>query len=72
MVNTPPDHRPPPNILQTERFDVENKTFFLDVLENSRGKVVRITEKVGQRKDRIMLPFDAINEIVAAFQRLQQ
>ncbi len=66
-----PSDRPAPNIIKSERFDIENKTFFLDLIENSRGRVVRITEDVKGRRDRIMVPHDALAQMAEALQRLQ-
>jgi hypothetical protein len=67
----PPSDRPAPNIIKSERFEIENKTFFLDLIENSRGRVVRITEDVKGRRDRIMVPHDALTQMAEALQRLQ-
>jgi len=46
------------------------KTFYLDLIENERGKVVRITENVNGRRDRIMVPADAIQSLKAALDLL--
>ena len=42
------------DIICTEKIIAERKTFFLDLKQNARGKVVRITEKVSSNRDRIM------------------
>ena len=44
------------DIICTEKIIAERKTFFLDLKQNARGKVVRITEKVSSNRDRIMVP----------------
>jgi hypothetical protein len=67
--------RQPLNILATEKIHVtldrgRTKTFYLDLIENDRGKVVRITENVNGRRDRIMVPADAIQSLKAALDLL--
>jgi hypothetical protein len=63
--------RPAPNIIKSERFDTGNKTFFLDLIENNRGRVVRITEDVRGRRDRIMVPQEALDQLIESLARLQ-
>ena len=42
--------------LRTEKIQVERKTFIFTLKENPRGRVLRITEDVGGRRDTIILP----------------
>ena len=63
--------RPAPNVIKSERFDRGNKTFFLDLIENNRGRVVRITEDVRGRRDRIMVPQEVLDQLIESLSRLQ-
>jgi len=70
-----PSERQPLNVIATEKIHVtldrgRTKTFYLDLIENERGKVVRITENVNGRRDRIMVPADAIQSLKAALDLL--
>jgi hypothetical protein len=67
----PRTDRPTPNIIKSERFDTGNKTFFFDLIENNRGRVVRITEDVRGRRDRIMVPQEALDQLIESLARLQ-
>jgi len=60
--------RTPP--IATEKVMVDRKIFFLDLKENQRGRVLKITEDVGGRRDTIMLPSEAFKEFAEALQRL--
>src|SRR5690242_9786114 len=54
-----PRHSPP---LMTEKIVTERKQFFLDLKENARGRVVKITEDVRGRRDTIMVPVETLQE----------
>ena len=56
------------DIICTEKIIAERKTFFLDLKQNARGKVVRITEKVSSNRDRIMVPAEILDDFIAALQ----
>ena len=60
---------PAPNIA-SEQVQFEAKRFFLDLKENQRGRVFKITEDNKGRRDTIMLPSGAAAEFVDALQRL--
>jgi hypothetical protein len=63
--------RPPPSPpIASEKVVVERKIFFLDLKENQRGRVLKITEDVGGRRDTIMLPAEAFKDFLEALQRL--
>ena len=53
------------DIICTEKIIAERKTFFLDLKQNARGKVVRITEKVSSNRDRIMVPAEILDDFIA-------
>ncbi len=60
-------HTPP---LMTEKIVTERKQFFLDLKENARGRVVKITEDVRGRRDTIMVPMETLQEFVDALTRI--
>ncbi len=56
--------------LHSEKIVTERKIFFLDLKENERGRVIKITEDVRGRRDTIMLPLEAAEEFLDALQRM--
>ena len=48
--------RSPDRVLASEKVVSGRKVFFLDYKENSRGRVLKITEDVNGRRDTIMVP----------------
>ncbi|MDB4804847.1 RNA-binding protein [Akkermansiaceae bacterium] len=40
--------------------------FFLDLKENQRGRVVKITEDVGGNRDTIMVPAEILGDFIDA------
>lgn len=64
------EFKPPPNILASEKVVIGRKTFFLDLKENTRGRFVQITEDVGGRRDRVMVPEDGFLEFGDALNRV--
>ncbi len=56
--------------LISETFTAERKKFFLDLHQNHRGQFVRITEDTNGRRDRIMVPSNALREMVSALNRI--
>jgi hypothetical protein len=64
------DRPPPPAPLLTEKILADRKMFFLDLKENSRGRVVKITEDVRGRRDTIMVPMESLQDIYDALGRI--
>jgi len=56
--------------LHSEKIMTDRKIFFLDLKENERGRVIKITEDVRGRRDTIMLPLEAAEEFLDAIQRI--
>jgi PurA ssDNA and RNA-binding protein len=56
--------------LLTEKIFHDRKEFFLDLKENSRGRVLKITEKVGGRRDTIMVPMEVMQDLYEALGRI--
>lgn len=59
-------------ILCTQKIITDRKTFFLDLKKNSRGQVIRITEKVSANRDRIMVPAEILDDFIAALQDIKE
>lgn len=54
------------DLLHTEKILADRKTFFLDLKQNSRGMVVKITEDVNGNRDTIMVPAEILADFIAA------
>jgi hypothetical protein len=54
------------DLLHTEKILADRKVFFLDLKQNSRGMVVKITEDVGGNRDTIMVPAEILGDFIAA------
>jgi hypothetical protein len=65
-----PDRPPPQAPIATEKVAVERKIFFLDLKENQRGRFLKITEDVSNRRNTIMLPAAAFKDFLEALKRL--
>ena len=59
------------DLLHTEKILADRKVFFLDLKENQRGKVVKITEDVAGNRDTIMVPAEILTDFIAALQDIQ-
>ena len=55
--------------LYTEKIEVDRKIFFVDLKETDRGKYLKITEDVGGRRDTIIVPITAVQQLSEALQR---
>ncbi len=62
------NHQP----IASEQIKTERKTFFIDLKENARGRVYKITEDVNGRRDTIMLPAEHAQDFAEALLRLVQ
>lgn len=62
--------QPPQPPIASEKIAIERKVFFIDLKENQRGRVYKITEDVAGRRDTIMLPAAAAREFAEALLRL--
>lgn len=54
------------DLLHTEKILADRKTFYLDLKENARGKVVKITEEVSGNRDTIMVPAEVLGDFIEA------
>lgn len=60
----------PDKVLASEKVVSGRKVFFLDFKENSRGRVLKITEDVNGRRDTIMVPDEALDDFADALERI--
>ena len=60
------------DLLHTEKIISDRKTFFLDLKENARGRVVKITEDVSGNRDTIMVPAEILKDFIEALQDIQE
>ncbi|MEY3479677.1 MAG: hypothetical protein RIQ71_452 [Verrucomicrobiota bacterium] len=60
----------PDRVLASEKVVSGRKVFFLDYKENSRGRVLKITEDVNGRRDTIMVPDEALDDFADALERI--
>jgi hypothetical protein len=58
--------------LASETLSIDRKKFYLDLRENARGRVLKITEDVGGRRDTVMVPAPALRELIEALQRIAE
>lgn len=59
-------------LLHSEKIIAERKVFFLDLKENARGQVLKITEDVSGNRDTIMVPTDILDEFISALQNIKE
>ena len=59
-------------VLHTEKILADRKIFFLDLKENARGKVVKITEDVSGNRDTIMVPAEILGDFIAALSDIKE
>ena len=62
--------------LLNRKVQAERKVFFISLRENPRGRVLRITEDVGGRRDTVMIPAaglasirDVLDEAIAIHEK---
>ncbi len=58
------------DMLFSEQVQVERKTFTFDLKENPRGRLLKITEDVGGRRDAIIIPSTGLEDIKQALDRV--
>ena len=61
-----PENQVDADLLHTEKILADRKTFYLDLKQNARGMVVKITEDVGGNRDTIMVPAEILADFIAA------
>lgn len=56
--------------IATRRLDIDRKVFYLDVLRNDRGTMLKITECSNGRRNRLMLPIEAVDDFLDAVEEI--
>ncbi|HAE20337.1 MAG: RNA-binding protein [Verrucomicrobia bacterium] len=59
-------------VLHTEKILADRKIFFLDLKENARGRVVKITEDVSGNRDTIMVPAEILGDFIEALTDIKE
>ena len=59
-------------ILHTEKILADRKIFFMDLKENQRGRVVKITEDVSGHRDTLMVPAEILGDFIAALTDIKE
>jgi len=59
-------------LIHTEKIIADRKVFFIDLKENARGKVVKITEDVSGNRDTIMVPAEILDEFIVALNDIKK
>jgi len=70
MISTFAGERAVVEPLGMEKVVVDRKIFYLDLMENQRGRFLKITEDVGGRRDTIILPASGFWAFATAFAHL--
>ena len=59
-------------VLHTEKILADRKIFFLDLKENARGRVIKITEDVSGNRDTIMVPAEILGDFIEALTDIKE
>ena len=59
-------------VLHTEKILADRKIFFLDLKENARGRVVKITEDVSGNRDTILVPAEILGDFIEALTDIKE
>ena len=60
----PPKPRVEEDTLKTETIQIERKTFIFTLKENPRGRFLRISEVVNDRRDNVIIPATGLNDFL--------
>ena len=56
--------------LATEKIEVEHKIFYLDLLENHRGRFLRISEDAGGRRASVIVSIEDARQFAETVKRI--
>ena len=59
-------------LLFSEKLEFERKTFYVDLKENARGKVIKITEECGNNRDTIMVPAEELEKFIQILEKAKK
>ncbi|MGZ5023730.1 MAG: DNA-binding protein [Chthoniobacterales bacterium] len=54
------------HIIEAKQLQIERKHFHVELLENDRGKFLRITEEAHGRRNTIIIPSTGVDDFTAA------
>ncbi len=57
-------------IIASEKLHIENKTLFVDLRENSRGKFMQIAELSNDRKSTVVIPLSGLEVFIESLQKI--
>jgi len=57
-------------ILASEKLHIENKTLFVDLRENSRGRFMQIAELSNDRKSTVVVPLSGLEVFIESLQKI--
>ena len=72
MLGDEEERRSSDQLLHSEKLFSDRKIFFIDLKENDRGRVVKITEDVRGRRDTIMVPVELLDDFIDALQAVAE
>lgn len=65
-----PDSAPNEETLQSEKIQIERKSFAFSLKENPRGRFLRITEEVNGRRETIIIPAPGLEKFKRALDEM--
>lgn len=57
-------------VLSSDKLHIENKTLFVDLKENDRGRFLQIAELSNDRKSTVVIPLSGLNTFIEALQKV--
>jgi len=57
-------------IIASDKLHIENKTLFVDLRENSRGRFMQIAELSNDRKSTVVVPMSGLEVFIESLQRI--
>ncbi|GMR05155.1 MAG: hypothetical protein BMS9Abin23_1097 [Thermodesulfobacteriota bacterium] len=59
-------------IVASDKLHIENKTLFVDLRENSRGRFLQIAELSNDRKSTVVIPISGVDEFIESLQKISE
>lgn len=57
-------------IIASDKLHIENKTLFVDLRENSRGRFMQIAELSNDRKSTVVVPLSGLEVFIESLQKI--
>ena len=58
------------DIILSKNVVIEKKKFYFDVKANNKGKYLRITEKSGRQKNKIIIPYEGLESFFSTLKNI--